>query len=113
GSSIVSDKLHFVIIGDQSLMYDRNALWNKYIKPNLKIILINNKGGQIFSRMEGPASQNELDEYFVNHVETDFKILANQHKLNYSKATHLETFDKVFKKFVKENGAACVLEIDI
>ena len=66
-----------------------------------------------YSGLQNYENSHTNREYFVNHVETDFKILANQHKLNYSKATHLETFDKVFKKFVKENGAACVLEIDI
>lgn len=113
GSSLVNDQLHFIIIGDQSLLYDRNALWNKYLKANLKIILIHNKGGQIFSRMEGPARQKELDEYFVNYVETNFKLLADQHKLKYFKTAGIESFDKIFKKFLKENGLPCLLEIEI
>jgi 2-succinyl-5-enolpyruvyl-6-hydroxy-3-cyclohexene-1-carboxylate synthase len=113
GSSLVSDKTHFIIIGDQSLIYDQNALWNNYLPPNLKIILLNNKGGKIFSHMQGPSSQKELKEYFVNHVETDFELLSTQRKLAYFKSSSPNNFEKTFKKFIKENDTACLLELDL
>ncbi|MFC2114480.1 2-succinyl-5-enolpyruvyl-6-hydroxy-3-cyclohexene-1-carboxylic-acid synthase [Bacteroidota bacterium] len=113
GSSLISDQLHFILIGDQSLMYDRNALWNSYIGSNLKIILLNNKGGGIFRRMEGPASQKELEEYFVNYVETDFKNMSTQHGLAYFECDEIEKFDLVYKAFVKESASSALLEIKL
>ena len=37
-----------LITGDLSFIYDQNALWNNDISNNLKIIVVNNRGGGIF-----------------------------------------------------------------
>jgi 2-succinyl-5-enolpyruvyl-6-hydroxy-3-cyclohexene-1-carboxylate synthase len=42
-----SDKLNFVIIGDLSFFYDMNAIWNKHLSSNLRILLVNNEGGSV------------------------------------------------------------------
>lgn len=39
----------FLVIGDLSFFYDMNALWNKYINGNTRIMLINNGGGAILN----------------------------------------------------------------
>ena len=51
GYAAASDKLNFVIIGDLSFFYDANALWNSHIGPNLRILLLNNGGGEIFKTL--------------------------------------------------------------
>ncbi|KJF43877.1 2-succinyl-5-enolpyruvyl-6-hydroxy-3-cyclohexene-1-carboxylic-acid synthase [Draconibacterium sediminis] len=48
GQTTVSDKLSFLIIGDLSFFYDMNALRIKHIKNNVRILLINNHGGNEF-----------------------------------------------------------------
>lgn len=48
GCAAASDKLNFVAIGDLSFFYDMNALWNVNVRPNLRILLLNNGGGEIF-----------------------------------------------------------------
>lgn len=40
-------------IGDLSFFYDQNALWNKQIDGRLRILLLNNGGGGIFSKFDG------------------------------------------------------------
>ena len=40
-----------LITGDLSFLYDINALWNKKLSSNIKIIVINNNGGGIFRFM--------------------------------------------------------------
>lgn len=42
-----------VVIGDLSFFYDQNALWNNNLSPRLRILLLNNGGGGIFSRFRG------------------------------------------------------------
>ena len=48
GFASASDKLNTIVLGDLSFFYDSNALWNKYIGANLRIIVIHNGGGNIF-----------------------------------------------------------------
>lgn len=53
GYAAASDKLNFVVIGDLSFFYDMNALWNGHIGNNLRILLLNNGGGEIFHTLPG------------------------------------------------------------
>lgn len=47
GSSLVeSETLHFLAVGDLAFFYDMNALGNRSLGPNVRILLINNKVGQ-------------------------------------------------------------------
>lgn len=46
-------RLNFIIIGDLSFFYDMNALWNGNIRPNVRILLLNNSGGEIFHSLPG------------------------------------------------------------
>ena len=42
------NKLHFGVVGDLAFFYDMNAIANRNLKNNLRILLINNGGGQEF-----------------------------------------------------------------
>ena len=53
GYAAASDKLNFVVIGDLSFFYDMNALWNGNFDANLRILLLNNGGGEIFHTLPG------------------------------------------------------------
>ncbi|MFP5470529.1 MAG: 2-succinyl-5-enolpyruvyl-6-hydroxy-3-cyclohexene-1-carboxylic-acid synthase [Bacteroidia bacterium] len=64
GCSLVNDKVNVLITGDISFFYDSNALWNKYLHPKFKIIMINNSGGGIFRYIPGPSDTNILEEFF-------------------------------------------------
>lgn len=85
GSAFMDERKHYLIIGDQSFIYDRNALWNKYLPQNLTIIIMNNKGGKIFTKIKGPAQQKELDEFFVSHIPFDFEKESIQYGLYFQK----------------------------
>jgi 2-succinyl-5-enolpyruvyl-6-hydroxy-3-cyclohexene-1-carboxylate synthase len=53
GYAALSDQLNFIIIGDLSFFYDQNALWNSHIRPNVRILLINNEGGELLHNLPG------------------------------------------------------------
>lgn len=63
GYASSSAKLNFVVIGDLSFFYDMNALWHNPIRPNLRILLLNNGGGEIFETL--PGLESEATRRFV------------------------------------------------
>lgn len=42
--AVVNDKLCFLLVGDLSFFYDMNSIWNKPLKKNMRILLVNNNG---------------------------------------------------------------------
>ena len=68
GAAKAKGELTTVITGDLSFFYDSNALWIAPFPQNLKIVMINNKGGSIFRIIDGPAKIEELESFFeVKH----------------------------------------------
>lgn len=53
GYASASEKLNFIVLGDLSFFYDMNALWMGAIRPNVRILLLNNGGGEIFEALPG------------------------------------------------------------
>ena len=53
GCSLTTDEQVFCVIGDLSFFYDQNALWNSELRGNLRILLMNNGCGGIFSMLKG------------------------------------------------------------
>ena len=59
GASVASpEKLFFGVIGDLAFYYDINALGNRNIGRNLRLIVINNGRGQEFRLYSHPAQRN-------------------------------------------------------
>jgi len=69
GSAIANpDKLHVHVTGDVSFLYDSNALWINPFPENLKVLLVNNRGGGIFRIIDGPSTSKQRSHYFeANH----------------------------------------------
>ena len=86
GFACESDKLNTIILGDLSFFYDSNALWNKYIGPNLRIIVIHNGGGNIFSMIKGPKDSPAFSEHFFTGNTHKAEVLAKAYGLSYFKA---------------------------
>ena len=53
GFSLATDAPVYCVIGDLSFFYDQNALWNNNLRQNLRILLLNNSGGEIFAKFDG------------------------------------------------------------
>ena len=61
GASVKSIAPTLLITGDLSFFYDANGLWSSHIKPDFRIIVVNNKGGGIFKIL--PGYKNNLVLY--------------------------------------------------
>jgi 2-succinyl-5-enolpyruvyl-6-hydroxy-3-cyclohexene-1-carboxylate synthase len=78
GAAIANpNKQHFLVTGDVSFIYDSNALWITEFPKNLKIIVVNNKGGGIFKIIPGPATSSQGKKYFeATHSQNAQSIAA-------------------------------------
>lgn len=113
GAAIVNNRPTTVITGDISFFYDSNAFWNNHLPENLRVILINNGGGNIFRIIPGPDTTNQLADYFETHHNLQSKHIANLFDLNYYQANSDETLAEALKIFYEkqENGRPAILEI--
>ncbi len=70
-ASAQPDRTCFLLIGDLSFFYDMNGLWNTELPQNLRIILINNHGGEIFRVLPGLGKNSECEQFVMaqHHVE--------------------------------------------
>lgn len=59
GTSLVTDKNVYCVIGDLSFFYDRNALWNRNLHGNFRVLLLNNGGGGIFEKFSEHLQDKE------------------------------------------------------
>jgi 2-succinyl-5-enolpyruvyl-6-hydroxy-3-cyclohexene-1-carboxylate synthase len=106
-----SDKINTVIVGDLSFFYDSNALWNKYIGDNLRIIVIHNGGGNIFSMIKGPGETPAFREHFFTENTHKAEGLAKAFGLEYFSASNESELQQALMEFYLPNQKAAVLEI--
>lgn len=111
GSAFSSDKLTLVIVGDMSLGYDSNALWNKKLTPNLRIAVLSNSGGGIFDLIEGPSDHEGFEEFYLAHHPLDMQKLAEAYNLNYFCCENEKELTELLPKFLGELKNAAILEI--
>lgn len=64
GAAKVNGKPTLLIVGDVAFLYDRNGLLIDNLPQNLKIVVLNNAGGNIFRMIDGPGSLPELETFF-------------------------------------------------
>ena len=112
GFASESDKINTVILGDLSFFYDSNALWNKYVNPNLRIIVIHNGGGNLFSMIKGPGDSPAFNEFFFTENKFSAKGIAQTFGLDYFSAANESELEIALQKFYSpEQQKATILEI--
>jgi len=111
GFASESDKLNTIIVGDLSFFYDSNALWNKYIGTNLRIIVIHNGGGNIFSMIKGPGETPAFQEHFFTQNNHKAEGLAKAFGLEYFSASNENELKQVLIEFYLPAHKAGLLEV--
>lgn len=91
GYASTSDKLNFVVIGDLSFFYDMNALWCPHFHNNLRILLLNNEGGEIFHTLPGMDKAGEISRGFITaEHHTSARGWAEEQGFLYTKVSNAE-----------------------
>ncbi len=112
GFASQSDKLNTIIMGDLSFFYDSNALWNKYVGSNLRIIVIHNGGGNIFSMIKGPADSPAFAEHFFAGNTHKAEVLAKAFGLDYFSATNKAELASALNEFYSQGqNKVALLEV--
>ena len=104
GQSAISDKLNFLIIGDLSFFYDMNALWNRYIGKNVRIMLSNNSGASLFHFNQGLEKFPTLNENVAADHNGIAKGWVESRGFKYLSASNKKEFDEALKQFVSEDS---------
>ncbi|MEM7660533.1 MAG: 2-succinyl-5-enolpyruvyl-6-hydroxy-3-cyclohexene-1-carboxylic-acid synthase, partial [Bacteroidota bacterium] len=110
GAAHISQLPTTVVTGELAFLYDSNALWNNYLAPQLKIIVINNGGGGIFRIIPGPRTTEAMAEYFETQHELKIKPLADMYGLPH-RLVNDETSLAEGLKWLYETEQAAILEV--
>lgn len=112
GFNSESGKINTLVLGDLSFFYDSNALWNKYIRDNLRIIVINNAGGNIFSMIKGISDSPAFKEHFFTENRFSVKEIAKIFKLDYFIASEKNELETALQEFYSQKQKkAAILEV--
>lgn len=97
-----------LITGDLCFLYDSNALWNDEWPENLCIFVINNHGGGIFRKLEGPSQVEEFERYFLTPQRVDIERLCQAYGVPYQKAENMTEL-----AFYAEHYPKGVIEVEV
>lgn len=111
GIAYASKKRTLAITGDLGFFYDSNALWNRELPANLKILVINNRGGGIFHILKGPSQSPGFKKYIEAHHPVNIHKLAEAFELDYFCAEDESTLRNQWDLFMKENKRATIFEV--
>jgi len=113
GAAYITNRPTTIITGDISFFYDSNAFWQHHLSPHLRVILINNGGGNIFRFIKGPDTTAQLSTYFEAQQERSAEYIAKTYILNYFVADSEDSLKIALKSFYKKqaNNRPAILEI--
>lgn len=111
GATFISGRMTTLITGDTAFCYDSNAFWNVYLSPYLRIIVIDNGGGNIFRFIEGPDRDAELLPYFEAPHSRDIEALVKSYRLPYFAANDHPTLIAGLEKLYASHDRPAVLHV--
>ena len=94
GAAFATKRTTTLISGDIAFLYDSNAFWNDHLSAHLKIIVIDNGGGNIFRFIEGPDKDEELLPWFEAPYSRSIKKLVDSYDLPYFHANDISSLRK-------------------
>ena len=112
GQAATSDKLNFLIIGDLTFFYDMNALWNRYVGKNVRIMLNNNSGAALFHFNQGLKNYPTLNENVAADHDAISKGWVESRGFKHLYARNKEEFDKNLQEFLNpDSDKPIILEV--
>jgi len=111
GASWVSKHPTLFVTGDLSFFYDSNGLLNNYVRKDLRIIVINNRGGGIFKILPGYAKGKAHETFIETRHNYSSKQLAKMYGFKYSHVNSLLGLKFSLLNFFKTSSKPKILEI--
>jgi len=121
GSLGVPQKLHFCVIGDLAFFYDMNALGNRHIGNNVRILLVNNGVGTEFKLYQHPASKlgSEANRYIAagghyGHKSPELvRHYAEALGFEYHAVSSKQSFEEVLPRLVTTESLSCPILVEV
>ncbi|HRD51746.1 MAG TPA: 2-succinyl-5-enolpyruvyl-6-hydroxy-3-cyclohexene-1-carboxylic-acid synthase [Flavobacteriales bacterium] len=111
GSAFASQRPTTLITGDTAFLYDSNAFWNAHLSPLLRVIVIDNGGGNIFRYIEGPDQDPELLKWFEAPHGRDPLALVKSFDLPWREAKDAEALHDGLDWLYGEHAKPAVLVV--
>ena len=112
GFSLATHDMTVCVIGDLSFFYDQNALWNSNLRGNLRIILLNNRGGGIFRQLPGLNDSPAADDLVMASHENTAQGICTQNDIGYLSAKNMDEMQiGVVTLLTRESERPMLLEV--
>jgi 2-succinyl-5-enolpyruvyl-6-hydroxy-3-cyclohexene-1-carboxylate synthase len=92
------ERIVWLVTGDLSFAYDINAFSCREHPDNLRIIVINNQGGDIFRLIDGPSRQPECEDLFATPRRIDLRALAGAWGCDTFRATTASELNAILRQ---------------
>jgi 2-succinyl-5-enolpyruvyl-6-hydroxy-3-cyclohexene-1-carboxylate synthase len=92
------ERIVWLVTGDLSFAYDINAFSCREHPDNLRIIVINNQGGDIFRLIDGPSRQPECEDLFATPRRIDLLALAGAWGCDTFRATTVSELNAILRQ---------------
>ncbi|WP_102408810.1 2-succinyl-5-enolpyruvyl-6-hydroxy-3-cyclohexene-1-carboxylic-acid synthase [Parabacteroides bouchesdurhonensis] len=113
GYAAGSEKLNFIITGDLSFFYDMNALWNNYIRSNVRILLLNNGGGEIFQALPGFEMTEQTRRFVTATHSTTAQGWATEQGFQYTSVHNKEELEEAMTLFTQTESTEKPLLMEV
>ncbi len=117
GYAVGSERKTLMLIGDLSFFYDQNALWNRFVKEGnalcLRILLINNGGGKIFSKLPGLEASPYCDSMIAGAHRTTAEGIAFENNCAYTAIDDAADLSAPLEWLLDGENGVRILEIKI
>lgn len=110
GHSFVTDKICYLLTGDLSFFYGMNGISIRGIGNNVRIILLNNGGGEEF-KIKLPYPQDEMSDFICAQRERTAKGWAESLGYQYFTAQSNDEVMRVLRLFAKPSDKPMILEV--
>ena len=103
-AAAADNKLNFLIVGDLTFFYDMNAVWNRHVGKNVRIMLNNNEGAALFHFNQGLRNYPSLNKNVAAEHFATAKGWVEAQGFIYMCAHNKEEFDANLEKFIQSES---------
>lgn len=106
------------LTGDLTFFYDRNGLWNRFVKETgeddrggrLRIVILNNGGGQIFRMLNGLGDSPYRDRYVAASHDTSAEFVAREIAADYFSVRDAGSLERSVDALFRSDKKVAILE---
>lgn len=111
GAARITQRPTTLITGETAFCYDSNAFWNGHLNGHLKVIVMDNGGGNIFRFIDGPDRAPDLLRWFEAPHGRDALALARSYDLPCYEASDMDSLKEGLDRLYQAHERPAVLVV--